>query len=461
MNIDSEHLRVVKLLTWALRTTGEGLKTEGIFRIPATNEERIYVMQQIKSGETDLQMSSALVAASMLKQYIRDFEVPLIPNELYENCIEMTDFSKDSVDLLLMCLPGKHEPIMNELLHVVAESIDRKNSKSSRMSSHSFATVLAPTILRNEFDSSIVILTRMNMEIRFMHKLIEAYKKYWYDQNEPRLAGPSARHPQSESQSEPPVSPRVAVSFSEPSVSRRVSVSYSQPSVSRRVSVSQPDVSVSMSEVFVSPRSSGVLSKATIPESPSASLPEPQVSPRVATPLSESPRVRGSLPKSPVSQGMVGSPPKPSWSHIGSPPKPSWSQIVSKSDTVPQQPVGVMSQPVGVVSQPVSMVSQSVDVVFQPVDVVSQPVDVVFQPLGVVSQPVGVVSQSVDAVSQPALLPGVDSLPGVNLPRFNSLVWPRLSDQRPGKSPISIRKSPRRIKNSNRKSPRRIKHSPR
>eukprot|EP01083_Nonionella_stella_P304121 1055405_1 len=409
MNIDSEHLRVVKLLTSALRTTGEGLKTEGIFRIPATNEERIYVMQQIKSGETDLQMSSALVAASMLKQYIRDFEVPLIPNELYENCIEMTDFSKDSVDLLLMCLPGKHEPIMNELLHVVAESIDRKNSKSSRMSSHSFATVLAPTILRNEFDSSIVILTRMNMEIRFMHKLIEAYKKYWYDQNEPRLAGPSARHPQSESQSEPPVSPRVAVSFSEPSVSRRVSVSYSQPSVSRRVSVSQPDVSVSMSEVFVSPRSSGVLSKATIPESQqvsvplseqdmsqrvSASLPEPQVSPRVATPLSESPRVRGSLPKSPLSQGMVGSPPKPSWSHIGSPPKPSWSQIVSKSDTVPQQPVGVMSQPVGVVSQPVGVVSQPVGVVSQPVGVVSQPVGVVSQPVGVVSQPVGVVPTS-------------------------------------------------------------------
>jgi len=156
--------RVVRALMGRLRASDyEGLRTEGIFRVPGDSSEMRGMREHINQGE-DL---DAVIArcddvhsvAGLLKMFFRELPSPLLTFELYDAFIRCsarlggssTDSDLTELHGLLRRLPEGHDDLLQALVLFLAE-VPRFTSES-KMNVGNTAAVFAPNLLRPELES--------------------------------------------------------------------------------------------------------------------------------------------------------------------------------------------------------------------------------------------------------------------------------------------------------------------
>mmetsp|Transcript_27376 Transcript_27376/g.69653 ORF Transcript_27376/g.69653 Transcript_27376/m.69653 type:complete len:537 (+) Transcript_27376:34-1644(+) len=155
---------IVNLLMAKLRSKGiEGLRTEGIFRVPGDSSEMKHLRMQINQGADPQQLmdrcDNVHSAAGLLKMYFRELQPPLLSFGLYGEfirCSAQIGPPSPSADVrelmgLLQRLPAGHYDLLQHLISFLREVVSY--SSESKMTVGNTAAVFAPNLLRAEVDS--------------------------------------------------------------------------------------------------------------------------------------------------------------------------------------------------------------------------------------------------------------------------------------------------------------------
>ncbi|MES1909534.1 MAG: hypothetical protein MHM6MM_002257 [Cercozoa sp. M6MM] len=178
--------RVLTLLPELVRSTGHGLRTDGIFRLSARPSELQSLRTALARG--DLEAAESLVRAAndpitpaaMLKEWLRSLKEPLIPQEFYDECIGAFDAwrvaqrgkdeaPRDAARQRVLTVLNKVPALNQRALRVVASLMleSAAEEEHSRMSLDNLAIVFAPSILRNPSLDAHTLLLRANTERGF------------------------------------------------------------------------------------------------------------------------------------------------------------------------------------------------------------------------------------------------------------------------------------------------------
>jgi len=156
--------RVVSVLMDRLRrNNAEGIRAEGVFRVPGDQTEMRELRQLLNQGgdaEQVLDQCQNLHStAGLLKMYFRELRPPLLTFELYDDFIRCSaemgapsgvgDVS--TLRTLLTHLPDGHLTLLQHLIHFLNEVVSY--GSESKMNAGNTAAVFAPNLLRPELET--------------------------------------------------------------------------------------------------------------------------------------------------------------------------------------------------------------------------------------------------------------------------------------------------------------------
>ena len=140
-------------LPWILTTLTDqiiqlnGLGTEGIFRIPADFDEVTSVKCRFDQWESS-NPTDAHVPAALLKQWLRELYIPLIPDAAtYDDAIQVGDDTSLAVSLV-MKLPELHRVILTYLIGFLQMFITTEVVTVTKMDASNLSMVFAPNFMR-------------------------------------------------------------------------------------------------------------------------------------------------------------------------------------------------------------------------------------------------------------------------------------------------------------------------
>ena len=140
-------------LPWILTTLTDqiiqlnGLGTEGIFRIPADFDEVTSVKCRFDQWESS-NPTDAHVSAALLKQWLRELYIPLIPDAAtYDDAIQVGDDTSLAVSLV-MKLPELHRVILTYLIGFLQMFITTEVVTVTKMDASNLSMVFAPNFMR-------------------------------------------------------------------------------------------------------------------------------------------------------------------------------------------------------------------------------------------------------------------------------------------------------------------------
>ena len=157
--------RVVTALMARLRENDyEGLRSEGIFRIPGDQGEVFEMKRRINEGADPAELAAGCQnlnsVAGLLKLFYREIQPPLFTFELYDQFISCSanmgrgdddDFDPSELIGLLAKLPAGHQLMIKHLMAFLREV--PKFSETSKMSVGNTAAVFAPNLIRPEIQT--------------------------------------------------------------------------------------------------------------------------------------------------------------------------------------------------------------------------------------------------------------------------------------------------------------------
>ncbi|KAL5484811.1 hypothetical protein ACEPAI_7453 [Sanghuangporus weigelae] len=149
-----------------------GLKSEGIFRIPGDGDSVGELKIRIERGYYNLEgIDDPHVPASLLKLWLRELADPLVPTELYNDCVAC---SKDPEACVAMVprLPTIQRRVVLFVISFLQLFLDDKVQATTKMTSANLALVMAPNLLRCESESMTVVFTNAPYEQMFVHNLL-------------------------------------------------------------------------------------------------------------------------------------------------------------------------------------------------------------------------------------------------------------------------------------------------
>ncbi|KAJ3082452.1 hypothetical protein HDU99_002620 [Rhizoclosmatium hyalinum] len=173
--------RILLFLTDAILSLN-GSQTEGIFRVPGdidmVNDLRI----RLERGKYDLKgITDPHVPSSLLKLWLRELAEPLIPANLYDDCIDigreaMVLESQENVGALayelLEEMPEINHRVALFMLKFLKVIADKSNQTHTRMTHANIALVFAPNFLRCPSDDPMVIFENTKWEQSFIRVLL-------------------------------------------------------------------------------------------------------------------------------------------------------------------------------------------------------------------------------------------------------------------------------------------------
>lgn len=131
----------------------KALDVEGIFRLSGGAVKiESYVAIFNKGGDVDLnQEEDPHTVAGLLKQYLRDMAIPLIPYEFYDTFIsaQMTQDKSERYKLLKIAIgliPEQNKKVLKYLFEFIA--IVDSHSAQNKMAIHNLGTVFGPNLLK-------------------------------------------------------------------------------------------------------------------------------------------------------------------------------------------------------------------------------------------------------------------------------------------------------------------------
>ncbi|KAG0317550.1 hypothetical protein BGZ97_005207 [Linnemannia gamsii] len=149
-----------------------GLKTEGIFRISGDLGAVAELRARIELGNYDITgITDPHVPCSLLRLWIRDLPEPVIPYDLYQQCIEGAQ-DKDAVAKVITSLPLWHKEMIIYLISFLKSFNNASVKEATKMSLSNLAMVFAPTLLQCSSDDAPMLMGHLQAERAFVSTLI-------------------------------------------------------------------------------------------------------------------------------------------------------------------------------------------------------------------------------------------------------------------------------------------------
>ncbi|KAH8828142.1 hypothetical protein DL96DRAFT_1463603 [Flagelloscypha sp. PMI_526] len=150
-----------------------GNRSEGIFRVPGDGDSVSALKLGIDQGFYTLPdgVSDPHVLASLMKLWLRELCDPLVPEEMYNECIS---HSKDSEACLgiVQTLPTINRRVIIFVISFLQLFLEEKTQAVTKMTPANLALVMAPNILRCNSDSMSVVFTNAQFEQEFVFNLL-------------------------------------------------------------------------------------------------------------------------------------------------------------------------------------------------------------------------------------------------------------------------------------------------
>jgi len=133
-----------------------GLRLEGIFRVPGDGDSVSDLKLRIDRGYYTLDnVDDPYVLASLMKLWLRELCDPLIPDEMYNECI-MNSNDPDSCVRIVERLPTINRRVILFLVSFLQLFLEEKTQNITKMTPANLALVMAPNLLRCNSDSMSV-----------------------------------------------------------------------------------------------------------------------------------------------------------------------------------------------------------------------------------------------------------------------------------------------------------------
>ncbi|KAJ7128940.1 hypothetical protein C8R43DRAFT_1026437 [Mycena crocata] len=149
-----------------------GGKSEGIFRVPGDGDSVSELKLRIDKGYYTLDgVDDPHVLASLMKLWLRELCDPLVPDEMYNECITN---SKDPVACVQIVerLPTINRRVVLFVISFLQLFLEDRIQGTTKMTPANLALVMAPNLLRCNSDSMSVVFTNAQYEQIFVYNLL-------------------------------------------------------------------------------------------------------------------------------------------------------------------------------------------------------------------------------------------------------------------------------------------------
>ncbi|CDW52658.1 rho GTPase activating protein 39 [Trichuris trichiura] len=164
-------------LPWIQTTLSElvlqlnGARTEGIFRVPGDIDEVNALKMRVDRWLLP-PVNDPHVPASLLKLWYRELADPLVPDRMYDECIQSAA-DPDKCCKLIDQLPPINRLVIAYLIRFLQTFIRPENVALTKMDSNNLAMVMAPNCLRCQSEDPNVIFDNTRKEMTFLKNLME------------------------------------------------------------------------------------------------------------------------------------------------------------------------------------------------------------------------------------------------------------------------------------------------
>ena len=136
-----------------------GQRSEGIFRVPGDSDSVSELKLRIDRGYYTLeQVDDPHVLASLLKLWLRELCDPLVPSEMYNECIMSANNPQACVQIVHR-LPTINRRVILFVISFLQIFLDEKTQSVTKMTPANLALVMAPNLLRCNSDQMSVVYT--------------------------------------------------------------------------------------------------------------------------------------------------------------------------------------------------------------------------------------------------------------------------------------------------------------
>lgn len=137
-----------------------GKRSEGIFRVPGDGDYVSALKLGIDQGYYTLPdgVNDPHVLASLMKLWLRELADPLVPEEMYNECISNSKNTQACMDIVER-LPTINRRVVIFVISFLQLFLDEKTQEVTKMTSANLALVMAPNILRCNSDSMAIVFT--------------------------------------------------------------------------------------------------------------------------------------------------------------------------------------------------------------------------------------------------------------------------------------------------------------
>jgi hypothetical protein len=173
-NLKTELPRIFTFLTKSILKLG-GDQSEGIFRVPGEQELITELRLKIEQEEFHFDtVPDCNVPASLLKQWLRELEEPLIPTEFYYDCLTQVNDGTTAFELISR-LPEINRKVINYLIQFLQIFADPEVVSKTKMNISNLSMVFGPSFLRNPSENLTEVLDKAPKERDFLACLIQHY----------------------------------------------------------------------------------------------------------------------------------------------------------------------------------------------------------------------------------------------------------------------------------------------
>ncbi len=180
-------------LPWIQTTLSEavlrlnGAKTEGIFRVPGDLDEvnnlkvkydQLWCSkdQLEEPGSNDFvdlmtNIQDPHLPASLLKLWYRELYEPLIPHEMYDECIRNCERPAECINVIER-LPDINKLVFTYLIRFLKVFAAGENVAVTKMDANNLSMIMAPNCLRCKSNEPKVIMENTKKEMQFLNTLI-------------------------------------------------------------------------------------------------------------------------------------------------------------------------------------------------------------------------------------------------------------------------------------------------
>ncbi|KAF9528517.1 hypothetical protein CPB83DRAFT_929834 [Crepidotus variabilis] len=149
-----------------------GTKAEGIFRVPGDNDSVSALKLRIDRGYYTLDgVDDPHVLASLMKLWLRELCDPLVPDELYNECIQNSKDPEACVQIVER-LPTINRRVVLFVISFLQIFLEERTQGITKMTPANLALVMAPNLLRCNSDLVSVVFTNAQYEQIFVYNLL-------------------------------------------------------------------------------------------------------------------------------------------------------------------------------------------------------------------------------------------------------------------------------------------------